>query len=357
MKKFTLLFASVAVLYACNKTNVLESPAVFSEAEIARMNEVNDKILARFNVLAKESPEKNIIFSPLSISTLIGMTNNYKESESEKLKNENVLYNKLIRNHKDATVGKLSNAVFFNTEKTWDSGFENILSETYRADVFKMNFNDKYKVKAKIEDWVSQKTESSITNIGVDISKDEELKIVNAMYFKGLWIKDTFKKKYTKSNIFYNYDGGKPTISFMNTSRLLKYYSDDSFSAVIVPFSNDYSMTFILPSSDEKDFSLDNNKFRSILKSVKWGNISLKVPKFTSEYSDELILSNFGGKGTAKHIAYISIDEDGATASAISISNDIALEPINIVVNRPFFYVIADKAGSQIVEIGRIAKL
>jgi hypothetical protein len=26
-------------------------------------------------------------------------------------------------------------------------------------------------------------------------------------------------------------------------------------------------------------------------------------------------------------------------------------------VNRPFFYVIADKAGSQIVEIGRIAKL
>ena len=99
MKKFTLLFASVAVLYACNKTNVPESPAVFSEAEIARMNEVNDKILARFNVFAKESPEKNIIFSPLSISTLIGMTNNYKESESEKLKNENVRYNKLIRNH------------------------------------------------------------------------------------------------------------------------------------------------------------------------------------------------------------------------------------------------------------------
>ena len=57
MKKFTLLFASVAVLYACNKTNVPESPAVFSEAEIARMNEVNDKILAKFNVLAKESPE------------------------------------------------------------------------------------------------------------------------------------------------------------------------------------------------------------------------------------------------------------------------------------------------------------
>jgi serpin B len=110
--------------------------------------------------------------------------------------------------------------------------------------------------------------------------------------------------------------------------------------------------------------------------------VSLSVPKFTVEYKQNLadILKEMGVKkafqiGSAEfepmfthdtmwitslmHKTYINVDEEGTEAAAVTsvgmAGNSLPPEPIVVKFNKPFSFVICDKANGEVLFVGRFA--
>lgn len=94
---------------------------------------------------------------------------------------------------------------------------------------------------------VCRKTDGMIDNIIDNISPDDAVIIVNAVYFKGLW-KNKFNKADTKKDKFKAADGIVRNVDMMQKTDCEQYAENKTFSAVSMRYGNGhYSMQIILP--------------------------------------------------------------------------------------------------------------
>jgi serine protease inhibitor len=166
----------------------------------------------------------------------------------------------------------------------------------------------------------------------------------------------------------------------------LRYQSGDGYQAVTLPYvDGNVAMLLLVPDTSkfsQFEASLDASRLQSILDSLEYKDVILKLPRFTVESSFSLgdTLSNMGMPAafdasqadfsgmdgqrdlyisSVIHKAYASVDESGteaaaATVAIMSLTSIMPGEPVSLTIDRPFIFVIYDQPTQSILFAGRI---
>jgi serpin B len=235
--------------------------------------------------------------------------------------------------------------------------------------------------------WASDKTHGKINHIvdGMFNVDTPRLFLLNAVYFKGKW-SDPFDAKDTKDRPFYLRGGGQKIIPMMTQTKTFTYRRGTGYQAVRLPYEGEnLAMYVFLPdtnSSPEKLLGLMNGDvWQRITKpgfSEKEG--ILVLPKFKLEYSVDLIEplkalgmksvfdplgADFSGIGPGIDIyavrqkTFVEVKEEGTEAAAVTAiaMADSAIpmpppNPFQMIVDRPFLFLIEDKQTGTILFMG-----
>jgi serpin B len=237
-----------------------------------------------------------------------------------------------------------------------------------------------------INDWAEKQTQDKIKDI-VQYPFDPYTRVIlaDAIYFKGKWV-HPFKKYQTAPHDFHLPSGKIKTTSMMNQSGVFDYQETSGFQAVQLPYKGGLRMEVYLPttsSSPQKlldDFRTSGNWQTNIQPGFKSRQGILLLPKFRMEYAvglnDPLKAlgmkhafdndANFSAMAEeplfiskVEQKSYVDVDEQGTEAAAVTtvtlMAGSSPMEPPNrfqMIVDRPFLFVISDSATDSILFIG-----
>ena len=345
----------------------------------------------------------NVLVSPLSLSSLLAMTNNGAggNTETELLKalgfeNQNAeevnayyknLVNGLLTADKTTKIG-WGNSMWINKAHANEvkPTFKETISKEFGAELYTLAFDKK--ALDKINDWSYRKTNGCVPEILDELSPNAISVLMNALYFKGIW-KDPFEKKNTKSGNFWN--NGKQVFTKFMCQKMMEidYYASEAEGVQLIelPYGNEaFSMVVVLPNE-----GVEINDCIQDLTAEKWQNwmgntankiVNVELPKFKGEFTYEenlkSALQSMGIKdlfnadkcdlsGIANNLlvsmikqnTFIEVNEEGTEAAAVTVEEMIyssGKEPIVIdfIANRPFFYAIKESSTNAILFMGKV---
>ncbi|MFR8251235.1 MAG: serpin family protein [Anaerovoracaceae bacterium] len=296
-----------------------------------------------------------------------------------------------------------ANSIWLNQSWFGDRGaflpdYRRQMELQYRAEVREVTNSDSVE---EVNAWVNEKTKGKIPTILSENNRDFVTALVNAVYFKAAWEKE-FSEQDTKEGDFYNADGSRSKIDFMNQTDNFGYYSTPGVEAVKLDYKNykaddtdgtiqkiyrdaDFSMYLI--KADDKMADLQN-----ILDQAEFenGKVRLSVPKFKVEHSAVLdsalkamgiVTAYDSGKSdfsaivdpsslpggayfldTVLQKSYIAVDEKGTEAAAVTAvmgagSSEMPpeREPLirEFIADEPFYFVIRDNTEGLVLFAGQ----
>ncbi|APM39178.1 serpin family protein [Clostridium kluyveri] len=354
------------------------------------------------NLISEDNTE-NIIISPLSISSILAMTQNGAAGETKQemlncigLKNIsdsdiNKQYYSLLDyyNNLKSTDLKMVNSIWTNKQITLNSDFKNTAEKYYDSQVSSEDFEDADTL-VKINKWVNDHTGGQIQKILDSIDKDTGAILINSLYFKGTW-EDQFSTSNTKKEDFTLSNGNKLNIDTMQNTSYVNYLEGPNFQAISLPYYDNMEMDIFLPNEgvNINDFtqSITKEKFDTWINNFKSTYVLQQIPKFKMYYDVDLNdtlkalgmdkafnsrEANFTKLTTStitsqeylyinkiKHKAYISVNEQGTEAAAVTavIMNPTSARPGNPIyfkANRPFFFIIRDTKTGGISFMGKM---
>jgi len=271
--------------------------------------------------------------------------------------------------------------------------FLKTLDDSYGAPLqiadFKSDPNGERKI---INQWVEGQTRDRIKDLlpGGSISEDSRLVLVNALYFKAAWL-HKFSKSATSQESFHLDSAKQVEVDTMRVTKRFGHSKEDGYTALTLPYSADFSMLLIVPDEIDGlariDRKLNAEKLASLAR-LPSQNISLHFPKFKIEGGTIPLKKPFAKLGmklafdpkladfapmtsgkslpglyidNAYHKTFIAVDEDGteaAAATAVVMAPKSAMhpsaKPIEIRVDRPFFYAIMDTRSRTALFLGRV---
>ena len=251
---------------------------------------------------------KSFIYSPLSITYVLGMVNDAATGQAEQELEQTLgfheggiqavneycknLIDNLPKVDEKVTLN-IANAIFVSKEYTLKEQFKKDMKEYYDAQAETLDFNSPQTL-GHINDWCKNKTNGMIPTILDEVNPNMMSYLLNAIYFKADWT-SKFDSKNTKTEIFTT-EKGSTKLPLMHQTVLTKYGKNDVCSAVEMPYGNGYwKMTILLPEEGKTTDDIINS-----MKEVSWGKenllgtmdayeVDLKLPRFeTSSDTDEL---------------------------------------------------------------------
>ena len=344
-----------------------------------------------FKEINTQNIGKNVIISPLSAYQVLGLTANGANGKSQEemllaLENQNIeelneINLEILKASKDFSTIEIANAImtaltpkenFVDIALKYDSSIEPLKSVT------------------QINNWCNLKTHGKIPKILEQIPPNTVMILLNALYFKGEWIKE-FSENLTTIKTFYNFnDESKSTkIEMMSIKENYNFYEDNIQQIIELPYKKDYmSAIIILPNKsidiNEYISGLDDEIIQKLIKRMTIKEVQLQLPKFELDFSSSLknILKKMGmvqvfdqaladltgmKEGNDIYIgevlqkAYLKVDEKGSEAAAITtvIVNTKSM-PINnykMFVNRPFLFMLRNKKLPENYEMLFMSKI
>lgn len=282
----------------------------------------------------------------------------------------------------------VANALWGQQDYSFLADYLDLLAINYGAGLRLVDFKTNPEAaRQAINDWISQQTQKKIQNAvgpGV-IHSDTRLALANAIYFNADW-QTPFAAQKTRSAPFYLLDGSPVDVPLMSfeKAKSLAYAAGQGYQATVLPYAgNTASMVVIVPEAgnfDAFEAGLDAQKLADILSGLKAQPVALSLPKFTFEgdyqlsntlanlgmpdaFSGQADFSGMDGQGglsigSVIHKTYVAVDEKGTEAAAATI---ITMEvtamqdqPVRLVVDRPFLFLIRDDATNTILFLGRV---
>lgn len=352
------------------------------------------------------SPEKNMFFSPYSISTALSMTYAGAKGETEKQMSEVLNFEE---NKKDfhenygyfqekiaelnSTNGielKLANKIWLQKNYSIQEKFGKTMKKNYSAPIEKADFKNPKERKSAREDinlWVSKVTEKKIPELIPEnfFTEQTRMVLVNAIYFAGNW-KYSFNEKMTRQLPFYR---GKEQqrLEFMQTETKFKYLEQKEFQVLEMPYKDDkMSMLVFLPSFkiNMKEFyeMFTPEFYNKAISQMKETKVLVRIPKFelSEEYELEKVLpkmgmadafsrkADFSAMSKTKdlkidkviHKSFIEINEKGteaAAATAVSMGRkNGGVKKLVFNANRPFLFLIKENKNNTILFFGQMTE-
>lgn len=412
MKKQIILLSVVASLFltAC----VPDKPAVDKEPiDVSPMKESvvtsNDAMYSKekimdfsLNILKDEFHEENILISPVSIVTALGMvTNGADEGTLEEIKQAVGLtpddMNDFLSNYKDNLPSdekykvSLANSIWYKDKKGLKikPTFLDINEQQYGAGVYKVPFNEE--TKNEINAWVKKETSGMIEGL-LEQSPPEDaiMYLINALSFDAEW-EEMYDKFQIHDGVFTTENNEQQDVEFM-TSDEYGFLENEDVTGVAKPYKDGkYEFVVLLPkegkSINDVIAKLTTKELVKMLTEKQDVKVEVTLPKFSLEYDTELNdtfkqlgintmfdreKANFSKLGTSEdgniyvdsilHKTRIEVGERGTKAGAVTaftMMDAISFnpEPLTLYLDRPFIYMIIDTEQRLPLFIGSLMEL
>jgi serpin B len=386
IRKSIILFAAAAVLASCSHKYV--KPATSSYASDADANlEFALDFFKKTNQTLQY--DENVIVSPYSAGVALSMLEEGAEGET-KAEFENVLNGHLFGaedlGSNDEVIVKSTNSLWISDDFSIRNRYVNLLEKDFDALVTTQNFSDPATVQA-INNWCSEHTAGKIEEIIDELSPNDVMVLVNALYFNAPWAK-AFNPELTAPAIFHGVVDDKE-VSMMYSKGKFSYAEYQGCQLIKLPYAGGrYSMTVVLP---PYGWGIDNilpyvngTAYKGAMQMLTKREVIFKMPKFKLETS--LVLdkalkkmgietaytpaADFKGisamgplsLGTVKQKCYIDVTEKGTEAAAVT-SAQVSLTSLSpnpvarMTVDRPFIFIISDSQTNNILFVGKVVNL
>lgn len=353
--------------------------------------------------VCKVDPEKcleNLFYSPISLHSALSMLSHgadgmTKEEILGALNLTNSTDTVTAAQYKSLTAAlnrsqngaelRMANSIWMNSFYAGDTRpnqqYVELLMGSYMAEASTIPFSEISSTEL-INDWVSQSTNGRISKIVDELSNDQYLILLNAIYMKSDW-KYKFDTENTRQAQFTKADGSVIEVEMMSSEKLeLSYVDGEDWKAVELPSADRSLSTWLfMPNEEVEPATFDYNLFESSLAGSQRGEAYVNLPKFqirnsfeVSDYLKELgIVSAFDANSAdlsgiavldlyvsaVRHLTYLAIDENGSEAAAVT-SVDVSVTSIQedgifrFVADRPFVYTIYDKDNGVLLFVGLV---
>ncbi|NXA46196.1 A1AT2 antiproteinase, partial [Nothocercus julius] len=348
---------------------------------------------------AKEA-DKNVFFSPMSISTAFALLalgaksatlsqileglgfDSVPEAHVEDI-HESFHKVLAVLNCTDANITlNIGNALFTAIGYEPQEAFLKNTKQFYDADFFSINFHKENEAKTQINNYVKEKTKEKIPELIGHLDRNAIMVIVNYIYFKAAWEK-AFDPEFTYADGFFVNTNASVNVSMMRREDDYNTYYDQDLSCTVVelPYQGTARALLILPDDGKMEQVEDALSKETI---CKWDNkletrrVNLHLPKtsisgsydvaklfkemgITDVFSSNADLSGITGNrdlqvSQAIHKALLEVDEAGTEAAGATaiIVTKVLLPSVTIKFNRPFLILISDKATSITLFLGKV---
>ncbi|XP_058511357.1 alpha-1-antichymotrypsin-like [Ochotona princeps] len=354
-----------------------------------------------YKQLALLNQDKNIIFSPLSISTALaflalgaqgstltellqGLKFNLTEMPEKEIHQGFRQLLLTLRQPQEQLQLSLGNALFAGQQLL--PAFLEGAQELYAAEAFDTNFQDTATARKLINDHVAQKTQNKIVDLIKDLDPQTIMILVNFILFKAHW-EQPFDPSDTIPSRFYLKKDKWVDVPMMTIRRLkTPYFQDDELpcTVVVLNYVGNASAIFILPDEDkmqEVEASLSLETLKRWRDSVKTTCITeLYLPKFNISSEFDLIdvlpklgisevfttkgdLSGITGHrnvvlSKAVHKAVLDVAENGTEAAAATgVGIMLTSMPVGHTVcfDRPFLVAIVSTDPPSILFLSKVS--
>nr|ADM25111.1 serpin precursor [Bubalus bubalis] len=366
-----------------------------------------------FKALIIEAPRKNIIFSPMAMTTTLatlslGIKSTMNAHHPEDLK----LEPKLLDVHKYLQtlvhVGhelvkqkllKHQHILFINSKMMVNQMLLQQIGKLQGMDIQMIDFTDTEKAKKTISHHVAEKTHTKLSDLITDLNPETILCLVNHVFFKGI-LKRAFQPKLTQKEDFFVNDQTKVQVDMMRkTERMLYSRSEELHTTMVkMPCKGNVSLILMLPDAGQFDTALKKMtaKRAKLQKISDFRLVHLTLPKLKISFKINFkhLLPKIGPKHTltttaisqaitlkaplpnleALHQAEIELNEHALTVdTAIHTDNLLKVPmnakevpvvvkvptnakevPVDVKVNRPFLLFVEDERTQRDLFVGKV---
>lgn len=409
IKRLTLACVSVAafILFLTCTDSVTgpegpqgELPRALSESEQMLIEADREFSYHLFKRTVAWDDEENIFISPFSVSMALAMTLNGAEGQTfedmrRTLELDGMDLNEINDSFQSlvellATVDpkvqlKIANSIWHRNSLAVSEDFRLRMEEYFEARIAGLDFSDPASVDI-INGWVNENTEGLIEEIIKEIPANVVMYLINALYFKGDWLRQ-FDPDDTAPANFHLESGEAIEVDMMRQDGLFATYQSEEVQMIELPYGDSlFTMSVLMPGSAEtpidqfiaEKVTAENlAKWRSNL-SVDARKSTVGLPKFEMEYeityNDILKVMGmeiaFGGQADlsglvesetaglyideVKHKTFIQVDEEGTEAAAVtSVAIAESARP-SVIMNRPFVFIIYERESGTNLFMGKM---
>jgi serpin B len=340
----------------------------------------------------------NVFISPLSVSMALNMTANGAQGATK----DEILtalragdysmddvneYSRSLRTAlmevDPSTEFAVANSIWYRQGFPVKAPFIDVNRTNYDAEVREIDFSSPAAV-TQINGWCARNTKDKITEIIDGIDDDVVMYLINAVYFKGIWV-SKFDKKETKKEDFHLPDGTVRKVDMMRQQASFNYTTDENAGYLELPYGNQaFSMIVILPhegkTTDDVTAQLNSERWNGCMERLSSWDVNLRLPRFKAEckYSLEkdilpdmgmttpfTQLADFSGISdratlisSVIHKTYVDVDEEGTEAAAVTavkmVFTSVSPGPIVFTVDKPFLFAIRERSTGVILFMGRM---
>jgi serpin B len=348
--------------------------------------------------LAKDQPGTNIFISPYSASTVLQMACNGAGGQTktemqqvlgttgmtaEAVNAANKVCDQFLNSLGTNVVLTAANAIWCRKRTSLKPAFVACNQQYFGATVDALDFDDPRSADI-INAWASDKTHGRINHIADGlVNQLTEMVLANAVYFKGKW-EDPFKVQNTEDRAFHLRAGRQKMMPMMEQTRKFTYRRGSGYQAVRLPYEGcELAMYVFLP-----DAGSSPEKLIGIMNGDNWQRVTkpgferregtVVLPRFKLEYGVELTRplkalgmraafgkADFSGIAdldlfisAVRQQAFVEVNEEGTEAAAvtgIALQSSAAMnpaKPFQMIVDRPFLFLIEDQATRTILFMG-----
>ena len=299
----------------------------------------------------------------------------------------------------DAIAWHVANRLFGQQGYAFRDSFLTLMQDGFAAPFQTLNFRtDAESARLTINAWVEDQTRQKILDLipAGGVSSATRLVLVNAFYLKAPWATQ-FERPATMPRAFYLTPGSSSDVPTMQLTTDLGYAAADGFTAVALDYlGGGLQFVIVLPDASQ---TVDTVAARlTPAHFAQWANlkrdstkkVALYLPKFKvaggsvplgsalsalgmkSAFDLPVGSANFAGIAPRQpddylkisdvfHQTYVAVDEEGteaAAATAVVMMTTTSITntepPVEVHVDRPFLFVIQDRASGACLFLGRI---
>lgn len=379
MKKIMICAAAAAMFGAVSCGPQYEEPQSGSPTSFA---------LSFFKEVNKNTPsDQNVLTSPYSAGVLLSMLAEGAEGQTRE-EFDQVLGGSLYKaedlGSNDTLTVNSANSIWVSDNFSVRNRYVSLLEKDFDAFITTQNFADPATVRA-INNWCAEHTSDKILEIIDEISPNDVMILINALYFNAPW-QDKFNPENTEDAVFHG-KSGDVTVPMMFRRGRYNYIGYQGCKLIEIPYAaGGYSMYILLPppgmSPDDVIPHITEYALNSAIKLMAPKEVMLRMPKFKLE--TEMLLnetlqhmglkSAFSSAADFKGISamgplslsivkqkcYIDVSERGTEAAAVTSAQVrmTAVRPSEeFTVDRPFIYIIASEEGKNILFAGKTVNL
>jgi serpin B len=378
-------------------------PRDLTSTEVQLVDASNAFSFALWSKVAAAQRDSNVFISPLSASFALGMTldgaaNATFDQMRTALQLGGVSQPDINSGYKSlmalltsldpSVTMRIANSIWYRQGFPFDQSFLDDARTYFDAEVQGLNFDDAAGTLAAVNGWVNLKTNGKIPTILDEVTSDDVMFLINALYFKGSW-RERFDPGRTTHDLFTTTSGTTQPVSLMHRDGVMPYGETATYQAVDLPYGNGaFTMTVLLPRA-----GTDIETLSSALTATSWRalvptfetEVDLALPKFRMSFdrilnddlkalgmtepfiADGADFTRMSSEGRRLYISivkqktYVDVNEEGTEAAAVTsvgvkATSASPSKPV-MRVDHPFLFVIRERLSGTVLFMGKVARI